>query len=53
MELPKTCLVDRSIPKKTFYEKVNISNSIKEEFIENIRFQKIQYIFLKQKKLKK
>ncbi|MCI9275888.1 MAG: DUF4391 domain-containing protein [Clostridia bacterium] len=36
MELPKTCLVDRSIPKKTFYEKVNISNSIKEEFIDKL-----------------
>lgn len=36
MELPKTCLVDRFIPKKTFYEKVNISNSIKEEFVEKL-----------------
>lgn len=32
IELPKACIVDKFIPKKTFYEKVNISNSIKEEF---------------------
>ena len=32
IDLPKACIVDKFIPKKTFYEKVNISNSIKEEF---------------------
>lgn len=32
IELPKACVVDKFIPKKTFYEKVNISNSIREEF---------------------
>ena len=34
--LPKACVVDRFIPKKTFYEKVNISNSIKEEFVDKL-----------------
>ena len=36
IELPKSCVVDKFIPKKTFYEKVNISNSIKEEFIDKL-----------------
>lgn len=36
IELPKACAVDKFIPKKTFYEKVNISNSIKEEFTEKL-----------------
>ena len=36
IELPRACVVDKFIPKKTFYEKVNISNSIKEEFIEKL-----------------
>ena len=36
IELPNTCIVNRFIPKKTFYEKVNISNSIKEEFVEKL-----------------
>lgn len=36
IELPKTCVVDKFIPKKTFYEKVDISNSIKEEFVEKL-----------------
>ena len=36
IELPRACVVDRFIPKKTFYEKVNISSSIKEEFIEKL-----------------
>lgn len=34
--LPKECIVDKFIPKKTFYEKVNISNSLKQEFIEKL-----------------
>ncbi len=33
IELPKNCLVDKFIPKKSFYEKVNMSNSLKEEFV--------------------
>lgn len=36
IELPNSCMVDKFIPKKTFYEKVNISNSIKEEFVEKL-----------------
>lgn len=36
INLPKACVVNKPIPKKTFYEKVNISNSIKEEFIEKL-----------------
>ena len=36
IELPRACVVDKFIPKKTFYEKVNISSSIKEEFIEKL-----------------
>lgn len=36
IELPLSCVVDKFIPKKTFYEKVNISNSIKEEFAQKL-----------------
>lgn len=36
IELPRACVVDKFIPKKTFYEKVNISSSIKEEFTEKL-----------------
>lgn len=36
IELPKACVVDKFIPKKTFYEKVNISNSIREEFTDKL-----------------
>lgn len=36
IELPFSCVVDKFIPKKTFYEKVNISNSIKEEFTQKL-----------------
>lgn len=36
IELPKACAVDKFIPKKTFYEKVNIPNSIREEFIDKL-----------------
>lgn len=32
IDLPKECIVDRFIPKKTFYEKVNISSNLKDEF---------------------
>ena len=51
IELPDSCVVNKFIPKKTFYEKVNISNSIKDEFVEklsNINYLKIQLIFQKQ-----
>lgn len=36
INLPKECLVDKFIPKKTFYEKVNISSTIKQEFIDKL-----------------
>ena len=36
IELPKACVVDKFVPKKTFYEKVNISNSIREEFTDKL-----------------
>lgn len=36
IDLPKECIVDKFIPKKTFYEKVNISNLIKEEFAQKL-----------------
>lgn len=36
IELPKACIVDKFVPKKTFYEKVNISNSIREEFTDKL-----------------
>ena len=36
INLPKECKVDKFIPKKTFYEKVNISNVIKEEFTDKL-----------------
>lgn len=32
-ELPKTCYVNKFIPKKVFYEKVGVSTNVKEEFI--------------------
>lgn len=34
IELPKSCEVNRFIPKKTFYEKVSISSSVKQYFTE-------------------
>ncbi len=36
IELSKECLVNKFIPKKTFYERVNISNTIKQEFVEKL-----------------
>lgn len=36
IELPKACVVNKFIPKKTFYERVNIPNSIREEFIDKL-----------------
>ena len=36
IELPKACVVDKFLPKKLFYENVNISNSVKEEFVEKL-----------------
>lgn len=36
INLSKECLVDKFIPKKIFYEKVNISNTIKQEFVNKV-----------------
>lgn len=36
IKLPKSCEVNKFIPKKTFYEKVNISNSIKQDFMDKL-----------------
>lgn len=36
IDLPKSCLVDKFIPKKTFYEKVGISSSVKDDFVNQI-----------------
>lgn len=33
IELPKRCLVNKFIPKKTFYEKLGVSTSIKDDFV--------------------
>ena len=36
ISLPKNCEVNKFVPKKTFYEKVNISNSAKQDFIDKL-----------------
>ena len=36
IKLPKACVVDKFIPKKTFYGKVNIPNSTREEFVDKL-----------------
>ena len=36
IELPKKCLVNKFIPKKTFYEKLGISTSVKEDFVNTV-----------------
>lgn len=33
IELPKSCLVNKFIPKKTFYERAQISSNAKDEFV--------------------
>ena len=35
-ELPKSCYVNKFIPKKVFYEKVGVSSNVKEEFINSV-----------------
>lgn len=34
--LPKECVVDKFIPKKIFYEKVSLSSSLKQEFVDKV-----------------
>lgn len=36
IELPKECVVNKFIPKKIFYKKVNLSSSLKQEFAEKV-----------------
>ena len=36
IKLPKECVVDKFIPKKVFYEKINLSSNLKQEFIDKI-----------------
>lgn len=36
LELPTCCEVNRIIPKKTFYDRVNISTTLKQEFIDKL-----------------
>ena len=36
INLPKNCEVNKFIPKKTFYEKVNISSKAKQDFIDRL-----------------
>lgn len=36
IELPKECIVDKFVPKKIFYEKVNLSSNLKQEFVDKI-----------------
>ena len=36
IKLPESCEVNKFIPKKTFYEKVNISSSVKQDFIDKL-----------------
>lgn len=42
-ELPKSALVNKFIPKNTFYKKFNLSSAIKEEFIDSI--EKIVWLY--------
>ena len=43
INLPDRCKVNKFIPKKTFYEKIGVSTSIKDDFINNI--DKITWIY--------
>ena len=36
IKLPESCEVNKFIPKKTFYEKVNISSSAKQDFVDKL-----------------
>lgn len=36
IELPKDCLVNKYIPKKIFYKKVNIPKAIQQEFVDKV-----------------
>lgn len=36
IKLPKECVVDKFIPKKVFYDRINLSSNLKQEFIDKI-----------------
>ena len=36
IELPKICSVNKVVPKKIFYDKIQVSNSLKKEFVEKV-----------------
>lgn len=36
INLPKECIVDKFIPKKIFYEKINLSSNLKQEFVDKL-----------------
>lgn len=36
LNLPKECMVDRFLPKKTFYEHVGITSTTKKEFVDDV-----------------
>lgn len=36
LNLPKECIVDRFLPKKTFYEHVGITSTTKKEFVDDV-----------------
>lgn len=36
IELPKVCIVNKVVPKKVFYDRIQVSGSLKKEFIEKI-----------------
>lgn len=42
-ELPKSCYVNKFIPKKIFYEKVGVSSNVKDEFINLV--EKITWLY--------
>lgn len=41
--LPKSCLVNKFIPKKTFYEKVGVATNVKDEFVDLV--EKIVWLY--------
>lgn len=36
INLPKECIVDKFIPKKIFYERINLSSNLKQEFVDKL-----------------
>lgn len=44
IQLPKSCLVDKSLPKKMFYEQFNAIGKIKKLFVDEIKSLRLMYI---------